>query len=45
MESEQEAMANRPDTIIENKKEETWILIDVEMPEERNATQKETEKN
>jgi len=41
---DKEVMTNRPDTIIRNKKEETWILIDVVMPEDRNVTQKETEK-
>jgi len=41
---DKEVMTNRPGTIIKNKKEETWLLIDVEIPEDRNVTQKETEK-
>ena len=35
---------NRPDIIIKNTKEETYILIDVAIPEDTNVVQKETEK-
>jgi hypothetical protein len=33
--------ANRPDIIIKNKKEKQCILINVAIPADRNATQKE----
>jgi hypothetical protein len=36
-------MANRPD-IIKNKKEETYIMIDMAIPADRNVTQTEAEK-
>jgi hypothetical protein len=42
--TEREVTANRPDIIIKNKNEKTWILIDVAKPVERNVTQKEAEK-
>jgi len=34
----------RPDIIIKNKKEKTYTLIDVAIPADRNAVQKEAEK-
>jgi hypothetical protein len=37
-------MANRPDIIINNKKEKTYILIDVAILAYRNVTQNEAEK-
>ena len=40
-----EVTANRPDIIIKNNKEKTWILIDVAIPADRNVVQKEAEKN
>ena len=39
-----EVTANKPDIIIKNKKEKTWILIDVAIPADRNVMQKEAEK-
>jgi hypothetical protein len=36
--------ANRPDIIIKNKKEKTFVLINVAIPADRNVTQKEAEK-
>ena len=39
-----EVTANRPDIIIKNKKENTCTLIDVTIPADRNAVQKEAEK-
>jgi hypothetical protein len=36
--------ANRPDTIIKNKKEKTSILVDVAISGNRNLMQKEAEK-
>jgi tRNA A37 N6-isopentenylltransferase MiaA len=41
---DREFMANRPDIIIKQQKEERYKLIDVVTPAERNVTQKETEK-
>jgi len=41
---QREVTANRPDIIIKNKKEETCTLIDVAIPADRNAVQKEAEK-
>jgi len=43
--TEREVTANRRHTIIKNKKEETYTLIDVAIPAERNVVQKEAEKN
>ena len=40
-----EVTANRPDIIIKNKKEKTCTLIDVAIPAERNAVQKEAERS
>jgi len=40
-----EVKANRPDIIIENKKEKTCTLLDVAIPADRNVVQKEAEKN
>jgi len=42
--TDREVTANRPDIIIKNKTEKTYILIDVAMPADRNFVQKETEK-
>jgi len=39
-----EVIANRPDTIIKNKKEKTCTLIDVAIPADRNFVQKEAKK-
>jgi hypothetical protein len=36
--------ANRPDTIIKNKREKTCALIDVAIPADRNVAQKDAEK-
>jgi hypothetical protein len=36
-----EVTANRPDTIIRNRKEKTCRLRDVAIPADRNVTQKE----
>jgi len=35
---------NRPDIIIKNKKEKTYILIDMALPADKNVVQKEAEK-
>jgi len=40
---DREVTANRPDIIIENKKEKTCTLIDVAIPADRNVVQKEAE--
>jgi hypothetical protein len=37
-------MANRPDVIIRNRKQKAYILIDVAIPADRNAAQKESRK-
>jgi hypothetical protein len=37
-------LANRPDIIIENKKDKTCLLFDVAIPSDRNVIQKEAEK-
>ena len=42
--TDREVTANRPHIIIKNKKEETCTLIDVAIPADRNAVQKEAEK-
>jgi len=42
--TDREVTANRTDIIIKNKKEKTCTLIDVAIPAERNAVQKEAEK-
>jgi len=42
--TDREVTANRPDIIIKNKKEKRCTLIDVAIPAERNAVQKEAEK-
>jgi len=42
--TDREVIANRPDIIIKNKKEKTFTLIDVAIPADRNAVQKEAEK-
>ena len=43
--TDREVTANRPDIIIKNKKEKAYTLIDVAIPANRNAVQKEAEKN
>ena len=42
--TDREVTENRPDIIIKNKKEITCTLIDVAIPTDRNAVQKEAEK-
>jgi hypothetical protein len=42
--TDREVTANRPDIIITNKKEKTFIPTDVAKPGDRNITQKEPEK-
>jgi len=42
--TDREVTANRPDIIIKNKKEKTCTLMDVAIPADRNAVQKEVEK-
>jgi len=42
--TDRELTANRPHTIIKNKKEKTCILINVAIPAERNVMQKEAKK-
>ena len=42
--TDREVTANRPDIIIQNKKEKTCTLIEVAIPAERNFVQKEKEK-
>jgi hypothetical protein len=44
MESDREVMANRQDTIIKNRKEKTCIMIDVDVPVDRNVKQKGSRK-
>ena len=43
--TDREVTTNRPDIIIKNKKEKTCTLIDVAIPADRNAVQKEMENN
>ena len=42
--TDREVTANRPDIIIKNKKEKTCTLIDVAIPADKSAVQKEAEK-
>jgi hypothetical protein len=42
--TDREVTANRPDTIIKNRKEKTCTLIELAIPAERNVVQKETGK-
>jgi hypothetical protein len=42
--TDREVTANRPNTIIKNKKEKTCILIDVAIPAVRNFVEKEAKK-
>jgi len=42
--TDRDVTANRPDIIIKNKKEKTYTLIDVAIPADKNAVQKEAEK-
>jgi hypothetical protein len=41
--TDREVTANRPDIIIKNKKEKTCTMMDVAIPADRNAVQKEAE--
>jgi hypothetical protein len=41
--TDREVTANRPNIIIKNEKEKTCKLIDVAIPADRNAVQKEAE--
>ena len=41
--TDKEGTANRPDIIIKNKKEKTFVLIDVAITADRNVTQREEE--
>ena len=41
--TDREVTANRPDIMIKNKKEKTFILTDVATPTDRNVAQKEVE--
>jgi hypothetical protein len=43
--TDREVTANRPDIITKNNEEKTCTLIDVAIPADRNAVQKEAEKN
>jgi hypothetical protein len=43
--TDREVIANRPDIIIEDKREKTCVLINVTIPENRNFVQQELEKN
>jgi hypothetical protein len=42
--TDREVAANRPDIVINNKKEKTCTPIDVAIPADRNVVQKEAEK-
>jgi hypothetical protein len=44
IQTDREVLANRPDIIIKNRKDKICLLIDVEIPSNRNVIQKETEK-
>jgi hypothetical protein len=37
-------LANRPDIILHEKKEKTWLPINITLPDASNANKKETEK-
>jgi len=41
--TDRNVMANRPDTVIKNKKEKTCILIHVAVPADRNVMPKDVE--
>jgi hypothetical protein len=41
---DRDVFANRPDIIVENKKDKTCLLIDVAIPLDKNVIQKEAEK-
>jgi hypothetical protein len=41
--TDKEVTANKPDVVIKNKKEQTYVLLDVAIPAGRNVTQKEAE--
>jgi hypothetical protein len=42
--TDREVLAKRPDIVVKNKKDRTCLFIDVEIPSDINAIQKETEK-
>jgi glycine cleavage system protein P-like pyridoxal-binding family len=44
MQTDREVLVNRPDIIIKNKKDKTWLLIDVAILSDKNIIQKEAEK-
>jgi hypothetical protein len=43
VQTDREVLANRPDTIIKNKKDKICLVIDVVIPSDRNVIQKESE--
>jgi hypothetical protein len=43
IQTDREVMANRPDIIINNKKDKICLLIDVAIPSDRNVIEKESE--
>jgi hypothetical protein len=44
VQTDTEALANRPDIIIKNKTDKICLLIDVVIPSDRNVIQKKTDK-
>jgi hypothetical protein len=44
IQTDREVLANRPDIIFKNKKDQTCLLIDVAIPSDKNVIQKEAEK-
>jgi hypothetical protein len=44
IQTDREVLANRPDIIVENKKDKTCLLIDVAIPSNKNVIQKKAEK-
>jgi hypothetical protein len=44
LQADREILTNRPDIIVKNKKEKPCLLIDVAIPSNKNAIQKEVEK-
>jgi hypothetical protein len=44
VQTDREVLANKPDIIIKNKEDKICLLIDVAIPSDRNAIQKESEK-
>jgi hypothetical protein len=43
IQTDREVLANRPDIIIKNKKDKTYLLIDVAIPSDKNVVEKEAE--